>query len=274
MTHLSPIQMITYLAYPPSISKGCAIAILLRGAGAACNYGTSEFPREPSVPPNSFSYTGLTGPLNWYGLNKSTNALCSLGTRQSTIDIATSSIPTVPGSSVTLSVPRYPSGAKFENLGTNAEVVVNGTLVDGPKEYSLAQFHFHTPGEHHVNHEYYPMEVHFVFEAADRPMTVVAFLVEFGLTDPLLASVFVSISGIPNPGDATLTGPLDFSILQYHLTHNNRYRYSGSLTTPPYSEQVLWIISTELLHVDATTYKSVKDVINLLENAARELNSK
>jgi carbonic anhydrase len=75
----------------------------------------------------------------------------------------------VSGKSIKLSIPDYPQGAKFENLGTNVEVVVNGTLVNGAKTYALAQFHFHTPSEHRVDDEHYPMEMHMVFEAAGTP---------------------------------------------------------------------------------------------------------
>jgi carbonic anhydrase len=86
---------------------------------------------------------------------------------QSPIDIGNSSGTSIAsGKSIRLSIPDYPNGAKFENLGTNVEVIANGTLVDGGKTYALAQFHFHTPGEHRVNNEFYPMEMHFVFEAA------------------------------------------------------------------------------------------------------------
>lgn len=143
------------------------VSVLLESANSACNYRTSHFPSLPSVPVNKFSYVGLSGPLNWYGLNETANVLCSTGMNQSPIDIGNFSGTSVAsGKSIKLSIPDYPDGAKFENLGTNVEVVVNGTLVDGGKTYALAQFHFHTPGEHRVNDEFYPMEMHFVFEAA------------------------------------------------------------------------------------------------------------
>ncbi len=116
---------------------------------------------------------------------------------------------------------------------------------------------------------------------------MVGFLIDLGPTDPFLASVFASISEIPSAGNATLTGPLDFTSLKYKLTHNTVYRYIGSLTTPPCSEQVSWIISTKPLYIDADTFKRVKKVVkfnsrytqdglgqvNLLENAAAELNT-
>jgi carbonic anhydrase len=148
-----------------------AVLTLLRSVNCSCNYGTSHFPREASVPVNNYSYTGLSGPLNWYALNKTANALCSIGTHQSPIDIGNSSgTHPAPGRSIYVSIPNYPQGAEFDNLGTTVEVEVNGTLVDGlvdgSKTYNLTQFHFHTPSEHRINDEYFAMEMHFVFEAA------------------------------------------------------------------------------------------------------------
>jgi carbonic anhydrase len=144
-----------------------AVSTLLKSVNSVCNHGTSHARSLTTVPVNHFSYVGLSGPLNWYGLNKTANVLCSTGMNQSPIDIGNSSgTSVVSGKTIQLSIPDYPNGAKFENLGTNVEVVVNGTLVDGSKTYALAQFHFNTPGEHRVNDEFYPMEMHFVFEAA------------------------------------------------------------------------------------------------------------
>ena len=57
---------------------------------------------------------------------------------QSPIDIGNSSGTSIAsGNSIQLSIPDYPNGAKFENLGTNVEVIANGTLVDGAKTYAL-----------------------------------------------------------------------------------------------------------------------------------------
>lgn len=155
-----------------SLSYLLKYASFLGLTNAACNYGTLEFPREAQVPASKFSYDGLTGPLNWYGLNTTANAMCDHGTNQSPITInalgtgASNGTSKTEGTAVSFSVPPYPAGAVFENLGTNVEVVVNGSLVDAGKNFSLAQFHFHTPSEHRINDEYFPMEMHFVFQAA------------------------------------------------------------------------------------------------------------
>lgn len=117
-----------------------------------------------TVKANSFNYTNLGGPLNWFGLNTTANSACSKGSHQSPIDIVTDVIEYAPSGSLNFSVTNVPS-AKFENLGSGLEVVItNGSLVANNITYPLAQFHFHTPGEHRINEEYFPMECHFVFE--------------------------------------------------------------------------------------------------------------
>lgn len=141
---------------------------LVYTALAACNYGTTEFPREPNVPIGTFGYTGLDGPLNWYSLDKSANILCAEGHFQSPINL-NSSIRVAPGNrGLTFNITSYPEGAELENLGTTLEVPANGTFTIADNTYNLAQFHFHTPSEHRIDLEHYPMELHFVFQAAGQ----------------------------------------------------------------------------------------------------------
>lgn len=139
-----------------------AVLALLGSANCSCNH---------PVKVNNYSYDGLTGPLNWYALDKTDkeipNKLCSTGTRQSPIDINTSEIHFVNGSSINLTIPHVAS-APFMNLGTTVEVEVYGTMKELPfgNKYNLSQFHFHTPSEHRVNNESFAMEVHLVFQEA------------------------------------------------------------------------------------------------------------
>ena len=54
-----------------------------------------------------------------------------------------------PAGSVILDVP-YARDVDFENIGTNVEVIMNGTLQAGNESWTLSQFHFHTPSEHRL----------------------------------------------------------------------------------------------------------------------------
>jgi hypothetical protein len=225
------------------------VAAFIGKVVANCAHGTSAFPRLPNISVSTFGYDALRGPLNWYGLNKTANIACEKGTNQSPI-VVNSTISTVQGSTLNWTVQDYPDGAEFENLGTNVEVVVNGSLVDmiSGISYSLAQFHFHTPAEHRVNDEFYPMEMHWVFEsegistslltlndrAADpsraaKHFAVVAFLVELcespGCTDSLLDAVFSAVQDIAVPGQAVMSPALSFGELIDKFETSPVYRY-------------------------------------------------
>lgn len=143
------------------------LALSAASVSANCAYGTSQFPREPQVKVSTFGYDALKGPLNWYGLNETANYACDKGSHQSPI-VIDSTVSIVNGTGLSISIPDYPNGTDFENLGTNVEAVVNGTLTDSGKSFALAQFHFHTPAEHRVADEFYPMEMHFVFESTGK----------------------------------------------------------------------------------------------------------
>jgi carbonic anhydrase len=138
-------------------------------ASAVCHYGTTLAPRDSLVgrAEGKFGYDGLQGPINWHGLSPS-NALCARGKSQSPVNIVPSDYDTVSGSSYNLEIPSYPDGAEIENLGTGVQVYVNGSAIVGDTTYALQQYHFHTPSEHRIGSEYYPMEVHFVMQANGR----------------------------------------------------------------------------------------------------------
>ena len=130
-------------------------AALVRG-------GASLVPRATG----SYSYIGDTGPLLWGSLDPA-NALCSTGVNQTPININPGSSPGV----TTLAAANRPvltwpdvSGANFENLGLTVQAFVSGSTSFLGDDYSLLQFHFHTPSEHLLSKEHFPLEVHFVHQ--------------------------------------------------------------------------------------------------------------
>ncbi|KAI9849704.1 MAG: hypothetical protein M1837_002830 [Sclerophora amabilis] len=272
--------------FAKSIEIGAVLAVFAAAVSASCAYGTSLHPRQEQPPAAKYGYGAVDGPLLWYGLNKTANEECSRGNNQSPI-VIDSTTKVSPASEISLEIPDYPDGAEFENLGTTVEVIVNGTLKISGKEYKLAQFHFHTPGEHRINDEFYPMEVHFVHQAEDNSRAVVGFMVELcnGSAEPFLGDVLASVQEIKDSGATTQTKPLSFKTLTESFNKTPTWRYDGSLTTPPCSEEVQWIVSQKILYLDVVTWLAAKKVVkfnarytqnspgndNLLEISARDL---
>ncbi|RAH46291.1 carbonic anhydrase family protein [Aspergillus brunneoviolaceus CBS 621.78] len=251
------------------------------GGNCRCLLHSGYFPSPPRcrwlVAINSYNYTNLGGPLTWYGLNNETNAACSQGKHQSPIDIVTAEIDYVPTGSLRFNIPAT-TAAKFENLGSGLEVVLtNGTLsVGNSTQYKLAQFHFHTPSEHRINEEYFPLESHFVFEDSESNIAVVGFLFqlsETGVSFPLFDAVFAHIDDIATPGTFTETGPLDFAGLTAHLDSHGIYQYDGSLTPPPLQRGSCLSYNKvkQILKFNARYTQTALGADNLLEVAAHEL---
>jgi carbonic anhydrase len=142
---------------------------------AICHHGTTLYQRRAEVEEPKFGYTNLDGPLAWHGLSAD-NMLCAQGQKQSPISVTADNSSPAEGSSLQFDITDFPEGAELLNLGTTLEVEANGTLALNDKAYNLAQFHFHTPSEHRMDGEYFPMEIHFVFQAAGEWSILMAWL--------------------------------------------------------------------------------------------------
>ncbi|GJC91144.1 carbonic anhydrase [Colletotrichum liriopes] len=274
-------------------------------ASAICHHRTSLYARshglttrdEGGVEVATFDYNDLTGPLNWHG-HSNQSSKCATGTQQSPINLNDTSATLVPGASLGFDVPDLPHGAEFENLGSTLEVVAsNGTLTRHGRKFHLKQFHFHTPSEHRVESEYFPMEVHFVFEADAEQLknstgpsnSVLGFLIEVDNSAPssFLKSVFAHLDEVEEPGSHSETEGLSFCELRTVLEHSEVYQYDGSLTTPPCTEGIAWNVVAEPLRIDDVTYRAAKKVmkfnarytqnvpgqVNLLEHSRVVLNT-
>jgi carbonic anhydrase len=170
-----------------------------------------------------------------------------------------------------------PPKENSKNNGHTVEVTAPGTLTFEKAIYQLRQFHFHTPSEHRLFDEYYPLEVHFVFKGDKGKMlltfalnswanilkgTVViamfAQLSEDGSADELLQTV---LRNIPKKGEETSIWPLRFGSIINNFSSNVFYRYQGSLTTPPCTPGVTFLIPNTALPLDVTTYNRAKKMM-------------
>ncbi|KAI9770418.1 MAG: hypothetical protein M1840_003304 [Geoglossum simile] len=254
-----PSLVIAVTALGTSVSSSC-----LHGTDFAPRHYTYKRAEGKTVEVSKFGYTGLQGPLNWAGLSAD-NSACREGKNQSPINLSSGIERIAPGV-MKLSIPNV--AAELENLGSTVEVVMeglNGTLTIEDKTLDLKQFHFHTPSEHRIDEEYFPLEMHMVHQTADgSDVAVVAVLFQLSegrKSTPLVKSALAKVHEVATPGSVTETCELDFSKLLDVLSKQEMFRYVGSLTTPPCKEGITFLVTTEPLKLDTKTFNNVKKVV-------------
>jgi carbonic anhydrase len=123
--------------------------------------------------------------------------------------------------------------------------VGEGTLKLSGHRWDLAQFHFHAPSEHLLNGQASPMEMHLVFSDHADNLLVVGRWIKEGSHNNSLDPIFSNLP--PTALDIHHVDHFDMNTL---LPENlNSFRYSGSLTTPPFSEGVRWIDLAQPLYM-------------------------
>lgn len=182
-----------------------------------------------------WTYSGDTGPAHWADLSPD-YAACGTGVNQSPVDI-TETI----DAELTPLVFDYGTGSvdivnNGHTLQINAEP--GSTLRIRGETLQLVQLHFHSPSEHRIDGEAFPLEAHLVHRNARGFLTVVAILFREGEWNDDLEKVG---RAAPEAGHSA-PFELDFEALQLYRNHESYYRYSGSLTTPPCTEGVRWFI--------------------------------
>lgn len=180
------------------------------------------------------------GPDVWGGLSEDW-ALCGEGMAQSPIDISDAT--PVSLSALTFNYEAAPL-AIFNNGHTiEVEYHEGSSVLYNAKTYHVLQFHFHAGSEHTINGEQYPMELHIVHRDANSGnLLVIGVLLAEGEEDnAAYADIFANLpaeEGEPNEETELMVNVADL------LPENPDafYTYEGSLTTPPCSEIVRWIV--------------------------------
>ncbi|MCW2312854.1 carbonic anhydrase [Rhodoferax antarcticus] len=195
-----------------------------------------------------WSYSGATGPQAWGQLKPEFNA-CASGKRQSPINIEDSY--TLQGPAEPLNFSYQPSTGTVVNDGHSIQVNVQGnnTLTVRGTTYSLVQLQFHSPSEIQVNARSYAMGVHLMHKNADGQLAVVAVLLDPGQTNAMIDKVWTYMPLDVGDEVRMPAGLLDINDL---LPKDQRYyQFLGSLTTPPCTEDVLWMVLKEPAQISA-----------------------
>ncbi|MCL2892719.1 carbonic anhydrase [Brenneria tiliae] len=185
-----------------------------------------------------WSYEGQEAPAHWGQLSPDFS-LCAAGKNQSPIDIH-GALKTVHHD---LQLAYHPGAQHIVNNGHTVQVNVGAgsTLTVDEDTFTLRQFHFHAPSENEIDGKTFPLEAHFVYQDQQGALTVVALMFEQGDTNQELKKAWRQMPlALDKP--VALTAPLNIDALVPAAYRHSYYRFSGSLTTPPCSEGVRWLV--------------------------------
>ncbi len=191
------------------------------------------------APDLHWAYDGETGPQAW-GRLKPEFSLCRTGRRQSPISIDESS--TLQGPAEPIQFNYTPSNGTVVNTGRTIQVAVQGenSITLRGSSYQLLEFHFHTPSEEIIDSKRAAMVVHLVHRNAEGQLAVVAVLLDVGADSPLVDKVWTYMPLDVGDRVRLPNGLLNLSELL--PTDQRYYQYMGSLTEPPCTEGVLWVV--------------------------------
>lgn len=222
-------------AHQPKSSSPVARHTVATAKGAT---GQDEVPSSQGAPAKHdihWGYAGEGGPSNWARLSPD-NALCA-GRNQSPVNLTGF-----------IEADLKPIAFNYQAGGT--EVVNNGHTIQvnyakgssiriDDQSFELLQFHFHAPSENQIRGKSYPLEAHLVHADKDGRLAVLAVMYAAGAENAGLAKVWSLMSDKAGDKKAFATR---FNVSDMIPATRDYYRFNGSLTTPPCSEGVRWLV--------------------------------
>ena len=185
-----------------------------------------------------WGYTEKSSPENWSKLSPAFQT-CSNGANQSPINL----VNPIETNLSEIALDYNSTSTEIINNGHTIQVnIAKGSTIniDGIN-FELKQFHFHTPSENNINGKSFPLEAHFVHASKDGKLAVIGLMFQKGIENKALQEFWDKMP--MKSGDKITITTKNFK----NLLPRNRdyYRFNGSLTTPPCTEGVRWIVMKE-----------------------------
>lgn len=212
--------------------------LLLASMLTACS------PKAEAAAPH-WTYEGEEGPEHWGELDPS-YAACGAGTSQSPIDVSTPAEQDL----ANIAFHYQPSEVNILNNGHTVQVNYDaGSYIElNGVRYDVAQFHYHAPSEHAVDGKLFAAELHIVHKNADGGLAVVGILLDAGEQNDAIQPF---IENLPAEKSEVADAGVTINATDLLPAEQTTFRYSGSLTTPPCSEGVNWLLLTTPVELSA-----------------------
>ena len=205
-----------------------------------------------------WSYEGETGPENWGSLSEEFR-LCDSGEAQSPIDLVAAK----PVELVEIDFHYGESATQIFHDGHTIQVIVDegSTIVYNGITYDLLHFHFHHPAEHTINGQALSMEAHFVHQDRNSEnLAVVGILFrEETEENERWAAVF---DELPAEEGESLAKGTPLALTDFLPEKRAYYTYQGSLTTPPCSEIVRWLIFEAVVELSISQIEAFAQIFS------------
>ncbi|VVA90454.1 unnamed protein product [Arabis nemorensis] len=182
------------------------------------------------------------GPERW-GKLKPEWEMCGKGEIQSPIDLMNERVNIVSHLG-RLNRNYKPSNATLKNRGHDIMLRFEGgagSIKINGFQYELQQLHWHSPSEHTVNGRRFALELHMVHEGKNGRMAVVTVLYKIGRADTFLRMLEKALEGIAVMEEAEKNVRI-IDPKKIKIGSRKYYRYIGSLTTPPCTQNVTWSV--------------------------------
>lgn len=216
-----------------------------------------------------WGYDGAGGPAHWGGIKQAYQA-CAAGRSQSPINIESAEA----GHLAPLGIHYKVSLIEMINNGhtVQANYGKGSYITLGTERYDLLQFHFHTPSEHRIAGRSFPMEIHFVHRNARGQLAVIGVLATFGDYNLAAREIWDRLPARAHMKSADTRALINARDL---LPDDTKYfRYSGSLTTPPCSEKVNWVVLQKPVHFSDAQISKLHRIVGRNARPAQARNSR
>ena len=205
---------------------------------------------------SSWTYAGTTGPQHWGSLDAAFSA-CADGKTQSPINLTRM----VESELKPIKFSYKPGGNEILNNGHTIQVNYapgSSITVDG-KSFELKQFHFHAPSENTIEGHSYPLEGHFVHADAQGNLAVVAVMY---MAETKLAELDKAWKHMPAHAGEKKSLPAMINASALLPAKRDHYRFTGSLTTPPCSEGVRWLVMKTYKEISTQQIEAFTKVVH------------
>lgn len=203
-----------------------------------------------------WSYTGPTGTSHWAELDQAYQT-CALGKHQSPIDIRTSKARPADLKPIGFGYAAAPGTVVNNGHTVQVNLPAAGQIELDGVPYKLLQFHFHTPSEHTVDGKTFPLELHLVHQASDKNLAVIGVMLAEGAPHALFTKFWERLPR--TPGDVETNLSINAQDLLPRAL-DEYFTYSGSLTTPPCTESVRWIVLRKPVEVSKAQVQAFRAI--------------